>query len=170
MIIISKLPLSIQRKLPYSIRSYKDEYELDELPYNIQYMLEDYIDNPNSKNDKNVLDYDGKIAEITTLSDLVVEYVKNYFKTEEGTYPYDCTWGCKLKRNLHKLDTPLRGKLISNEISKLTRAISTDLDVNIKIEELKMNKGTSDGFNIEYNYLIKLNVGGVIKDMSITYT
>ena len=42
-IYIDKLPINIQRQLPYSIRSFKNEYTLEELDPRIRKIIEPYI-------------------------------------------------------------------------------------------------------------------------------
>ena len=44
---LSDLPRDVQALIPYSIRTYKDEYELEDLPAVIRNIIEKYTDHQN---------------------------------------------------------------------------------------------------------------------------
>jgi hypothetical protein len=58
---------------------------------------------------------------IETKKDAIIEYIKNYFTVNLGDYPFDPTFGTRLKEYLNTLDTPTQQLLISNEVSGLVK-------------------------------------------------
>ena len=143
---LSKLPISVQKQIPLSIRLYKDEYKLDELPIDIQNLIlsslskvKDVEDNRDSFFDV-LLDIDsrGDLKHITNLKELVLEYLKTYFGITEG-YPFDPKFANKLKKYLHKRNINVVRQLINEEINKIIDVIKSDLDVLIRIKETKID-------------------------------
>lgn len=173
---IKTLPISILTKLPYSIKTYKDEYDLEELPENIQYMLTEYFKNRRITSSNKALMLDcypnisehGDFARISSMIDLICEYVKNYFSTPKGTYPFDVTWGCDLRKYIHNMDIAIKGELISNEVYNLAKSISSDLDVAVNLLNFRTTKTTSDGIGVDYNYYIDIKVGEDLKTIGLT--
>jgi hypothetical protein len=145
-ITISKLPLEIQQQIPFSIRLYKDEYELDELPPDIQNLILSSISNIKELNDigQNIFDVrldiniKGDLKHINNLKDLVLEYLKTYFGITSG-YPFDPKFSNKLKRYLHKLNIGIVRQLIDEEVEKIIDVIRSDLGVAIKIIDTKID-------------------------------
>ncbi len=138
-VVLSELPLEIQRLLPLSIRTLKTTYDLEELPPREREIIKNYIESVPSVEYKIVYDFKptiSKYADFTTVTDvseLILEYLKNYFYTLPGEYPFDPVFGCRLKLHLHKKDTELRKMLIHTEVNNIVDVLSADLGVSITV-------------------------------------
>lgn len=173
-IILSNLPKSIINKIPFSIRTYKDKYLLKELPYDIQYLIRDNF-NIDSKIEYDlILDAVPEITEygdfsvIDNMFDLITEYVKNYIQIQPGDYPFDPVFGCSLKKYIQRLDTNVQRQFISIEVENIAKILIRDIKADIKILDFTVHKSTSTGIDIEYNFILKLKVNNVIRDISMT--
>lgn len=160
---LSNLPKNIFNEIPYSLRVFKDEYELDEFPFDIQNLITEYLTYEKDVEYKDlVLDAKPNITKygdfeiIDNYYDLVIEYFKNFTTTSQTTYPFDPTFGCSLKQHLMKRDTNLRNTLVSNEIGKIARRVSQDLNIPIKIEDITTQKETMTGMEVQYTCIISL--------------
>lgn len=162
-ITISNLPISVQSMIPLSIRTFKDTYELEDLPPVIRNIIETYLDNIKDVKYYSVFDTTpivseyGDLSTISNVRDLVLEYLKNYFMTYEEDYPFDPYFGSKLKRYLQVRDTSLQQTLISAEVQSIINVISADLGTKIEIEEVKINS-ISKSANQEYLISIKVKI------------
>ena len=160
---ISTLPKSVQQSLPMSIRTYKDEYYLDELPPQVQFLLRDYTINNQDIKYKIVYDIRPEISEygdfdtLKTVKETTLEYLKNYFLTLPGDYPFDPLFGCNLKKNLQTRDSELRKTLISSEIDSIVNVLSADLGVKITINNVSINN-LNKGDRVEYVVSIDLTI------------
>lgn len=164
-IIISKLPTEIRRQIPLSIRSYKDVYEYSELPVEIQLLVKKYYDQtPTTISYKKVYDIKPEISEysdfkiISSLENMVLEYLKTYLLVAPGSYPFDPTFGCKLKYYLQTKDTNLRQTLISSEIERISEVLTADVGAHVLIESID-TKTVSDGVKSEViaNIIVKID-------------
>ena len=144
-VVLSKLPIDIQRQIPISIRSSSDVYNLIDLPPKEQELIREYLTKVVDVKYKKAFDGVPKISKYadfvltSTVKDTIVEYLQNYFYTLPGTYPFDPTFGCRLKYHLQTRDTQLRKLLISNEVNSVVNALSSDLGIPIKINGIKIN-------------------------------
>lgn len=142
LVTISKLPKKIQKKIPISIRSVSDQYNLDELPPKIQELVREYLFNDVPVVYKKAYDLKPDISiysdiyATSSVKETVVEYLKNYFYTLPGSYPFDPTFGCKLKYYLQTKDTQLRRLLISDEINNIVNVLSSDLGLPIVVNDI----------------------------------
>jgi len=174
-IVLSSLPANIYNKIPLSIRSHKDEYDVLDLPFDIQDLVSKYV-----KTNKSI-EYDVVFDALPNLSvygdfniidnahDLVVEYFKNYLTISLLSYPFDPLFGCNLKKHLQTLDTQLRNILINNEISHLAQTVSSDLSIPIQILKTSVNKSTdSTMFGVVYEFSIQLKINNIEKSFKIT--
>ncbi len=172
-ITISELPLEIQKEIPISIRTLQDEYELSELPYDIQFLVEEYLIHKKDVEYNLVLDATpnmsvyGDFTVIDNIHDLVLEYLKNYLQTQPYDYPFDPLFGSKLKTHLQQRDTKTRELLVANEIKNVAKVISSDLNINVKITNLDIQKSSSGGMDAEYNVILKVMVNNIEKQLSI---
>lgn len=168
---LSSLPENILAKIPYSIKTYKQEYKLSELPFNIQYIVKEYLTKKIDVYYDLILDCKPSISEygdfqhIEKIFDLIVEYVKNYIQIQPGDYPYDPNFGCKLKKYIHKLDTTVQKTFISEEVENIARIFVNDMNIDIKIVDFTLMKSTKTGIDVEYNFKITLKVNDVVKDI-----
>lgn len=171
-VIIDELPIEIQKKIPYSIRTYKNEYELEDLPVSIRTIIEKYIELKSSVSYGVVFDCTPGISEygdfhaIKNLKTLVLEYLKNYFLTFPEDYPFDPGFGSKLKTYLHMKDTSLQQTFISTEVRNIINAVTADLGVVITIEDMKItpiNNSASSDYKID----IKVKINDAIATLTV---
>jgi hypothetical protein len=172
-VIISKLPMSIQNQIPYSIRTKKDEYDINELPYNIQYIIKNYL-NKTSTIEYTIL-YDVlpdilKIGDFKVISDyysLVIEYLKNYLNLTKGQYPFDPLFYSKLKYYIQTKDTSTQYTLVVNEINRIANILSKDLSIPIYIKNVKINKINTTNIDVTYQINIDLLINNISKNVNI---
>ncbi len=171
-VVISSLPQFIQKKLPYSLRTYKDEYVIAELPSQIQFLIQDYLKDKKNIRYNTVFDIIPTISEygdfqtIDNVQTTILEYVKNYFLTLPYDYPFEPKFGSTLKRHLHTKDTELRRTLISAEAETIVRTISADFGVDVKIVTIDIqNLNRSD--KVEYVINISLTINN--QDATISF-
>lgn len=139
---ISDLSPDVQKQIPLSIRLAKDEYQLDELPVDVQNIILNYfkqqvVDDTDSQLFDVKLDVDAKgdLAHIISIKDLVLEYLRTYFGVTDG-YPFDPKFSNNLKKYLHKRGTSVFHQLINEEVTKIIDVIKSDLGVLIEIENI----------------------------------
>ena len=165
-VVISSLPRDIQAKLPMSIRTYQDEYPINELPSQIQYLIKDYLEREDQIKYKKVFDIKPDISEygdfdtIEEIYETVLEYLKNYFLTLPNDYPFDPIFGSRLKLHLQTKDTQLRKTLVSAEIDSIVNIITADLGVNITIDSVSI-ENLNKGDRVEYIVVISLTINNV---------
>jgi len=170
---ISSLPLSIQNQLPMTIRTYKDEYVLSELPPQIQFLLIDYLKNTKNIKYKTVYDITPDISEygdfdtLPTIKTTVLEYLKNYFLTLPNDYPFDPVFGSTLKLHLQTKDTQLRKTLVSAEVDSIINVLTADLGVNVKINSINI-ENLNKGDRVEYVISIDLSINE--ENVNITFS
>jgi len=177
-VIISDLPIDIQEQIPLSIRLI-DTHQLEDLPDDVQYLVLTYLQRVDIGYEYDVV-YDvipklssyNDLSIITNKKDLISEYLKNYFLIPTTSYPWDVTFGCRLKTYLSTKDTSLRETLISNEVNNIVGAIATDYDIDINvssIQVLPIQAGiTNYNDHTYYKITIELEVDneGVVLSMS----
>ena len=168
---ISELPLDIQKEIPMSIRTFRDEYELSDLPNDIQFLIEDYLIHKKNVEYNLVLDATpyispyGDFIVIDNIHTLVLEYLKQYLQIQPNDFPFDPLFGSSLKTHLQKRDTKLRQILVNNEIKNITKVIATDLNINIKISNLKIQKSSGNSIDVIYTIILKILINNVEKQM-----
>jgi len=159
----SKLPASIRRQIPLSLRSYKTIHVLEELPVTIQYIIRDYLEKELSVEYDVVYDICPTISKYSdfqsydNLTDLIVEYLKNYLLILPETYPFDPYFGSRLKYQIQTRDLNLRQSLITSEINNIVATISAEVGADIVIESVQVVP-TSMGSSTEYNATILLKI------------
>jgi hypothetical protein len=157
---ISELDYSIQKQIPISIRTFKDEYDLNELPPSIKLIVKDYLNKEKDINYKQLYDFNPSLSKngdaepITDIYDLVCEYFKNYLNITVNEYPFDCNFGCKLKHYLHKLDTSVQETLITSEVEKIAAQLSEELSIPIDLVTIDLEKSNPLKSDVEYKYNI----------------
>lgn len=168
---ISELPPSVQLEIPLSVRSYKDEYEISELPFDVQFLIEEYLKREELVEYDFILDAKpnsspyGDFEIISNVHDLVLEYLKNYFMVGPFDYPFDPTFGSRLKFQIHKLDTSIRQSIISNEVSNIVKILSEDIDIPITVTELSIEKSSTTGMEIDYIIGLKVLVNDIERNL-----
>jgi hypothetical protein len=165
-VIISELPNNIRSKIPNSIKSYKDEYELEGLPVSIRNIISSYLTHKLNVTYGTVFDCVPSISEygdfstISNVKNLVLEYLKNYFLVSPEDYPFDPLFGSRLKRYLHMRDTSLQQTMIGNEVKNIIDVISADLDVLIEVTSVNILP-ISGGAFVDYKIEVKVKINDV---------
>ena len=160
---LTTLPTSIQQQIPVSIRSFKSVYDITELPLSVQYLIKSYLTQSLTVKYNVVFDTKPIISEysdlqtIVTVTDLIVEYLKNYLVITPESYPFDPLFGCRLKQQLQTRDTSLRKTLISSEINNVVNVITADVGSSISIDAINILP-ISTGSATEYNVDIPVTV------------
>ena len=160
---LTKLPREMYDKLPMTIKSYKDQYKLDELPPPIQYKIKDYyekqlsVEYTHGFDVKPLISEYGDLATLNTVEETVVEYLKNHFLTLPSEYPFNCAIGSKLKYHLHTKDTSMRQLLITNEVEQILDVIRSDFGANIDFINVKIDRQDMH-VSSHYNILIEIKV------------
>jgi len=160
---LTKLPIAIQRQIPLSLRSYKDIHVFEELPVVIQYIIKDYFEKQFSVNYDVSFDIKPDISKysdfksIDNITDLVVEYLKNYLSILPETYPFDPYFGSKLKYQVQTKDINLRQTLVSSEINNIVKVVAAEVEADIDVESVEIVP-TSMGASTEYNATILLKI------------
>jgi len=142
------LPREILSKIPYSIRVSKSKYKISELPLEVQYLVNKYIENADldiiyNDNVYDFLPFTSEYNDLEAIKDrkkLIVDYLKNYLSIMTGSYPFDIHFGCELKLQLQTKDTSLRQTLISNELSLILGILSSDYNIKITGRSLTFNR------------------------------
>ena len=170
---LSNLPIEIQRKIPYSIRTKKDIYELGRLPFNIQYLITEYYERQSSVNYDvafDIVPYQSKLEDFEVINnyyDLVVEYIRNYLMITRGQYPFDPAFYSRLKYYIHTRDTSTQHTLVNNEIRRIVRIISSDLNLDIIIENLQILKNEHEGTNVVYRIHLTVKINNTPKEIEL---
>ena len=162
---LSKLPREVQKKIPVSIKSVSDTYNLSELPPKIQELIREHLTYEVPVTYKNVYDLKPEISKYSdfyatnSIKETVVEYLKNYLYTLPGSYPFDPVFGCKLKYHLHTKDTQLRRVLITDEINNIVNVLSSDLQLPIIVKDIIIQP-ISSALNTAISCIIRISIPG----------
>ena len=162
---LPSLPKDIQEKIPISIRSTSDVYYLDELPPKIQELIREYLKYEVPVTYRIAYDLTPNISKYSdlettqTTKKTIVEYLRNYFQTIPGSYPFDPSFGCKLKYHLQTRDTQLRRLLVADEINGVVNALSSDLGVPITVNNITINP-MSSSMNVSLMCTISISIPG----------
>ena len=174
-IYIDKLPINIQRQLPYSIRSFKNEYTLEELDPRIRKIIEPYISPEQSIEYDPIYDAKALVSEvgdltvINNIQDTVVEYLKNYFLISKSEYPFDCLFYSRLKYYLHNKNTAITQQLINAEAINISNVLTADLSKEVKIKNISLEKSEL-GPSVTYYIIIKFTIEGKEGTVSFNYS
>lgn len=141
-ILIKDLDPNLRKELPLTLQIEESPVEISQLPLYIQYLLHtkrlDYIKD-NSYKQHDFYDVYFRSSEYQDLQvcktkkETVIEYIRNYLLVPRGTYPFDPSFGNRLKTHLQTRDTYLRETLLNNELKELVNVISTSFDIGINI-------------------------------------
>lgn len=172
---LKSLPIEVYKKIPLSIRTYKQDYELEELPHDIRHLIENHIlPTQNIYKTKKIYDFlpviseYGDLSTVENLISLITSYIQNYFGIIKGNYPFNGAIGSNIKKHLQKRDTVLQNIYMSEEINNMIRSFTTDKDYDIRLDNFNISKSTS--FNmVEYTANINLKINDVGKNLSISF-
>jgi hypothetical protein len=162
---LDSLPLEIYNKIPINIKTYKKEYELSELPKNIQQLVKgfnkeeiiNYEDSPYEF--EPVISKFGDFNTISNLKELVLKYAMNYLYTLKGEYPFNGSVGSNVKKFIQKKDTTIQRLYLTEELSNMVSSFGTSVDKSIKIQDFQVVK-TANTELVEYNLILSLIVDG----------
>jgi hypothetical protein len=170
---LTKLPIRIQNQIPYSIRSKKNVYEIEKLPYNIQYLITSHLERQTNVEydlvydflpmESNVQDFQS----VTNYFELVSEYLKNYLTLKKGQYPFDPTFYSKLPYYIQTHDKSTQQTLISAEINRIVNLLSTDLSIPITITNFRIIPSQVSGDSMTYNVIINISVNNQPQSISL---
>ena len=163
--------------IPFSIRIHAIKnndslIDLDLLPYDVVHELLGSIESEVNQAPvvekttidlRPVLSVYNDFTTIETKKDAIIEYIKNYFTVNLGDYPFDPTFGTRLKEYLNTLDTPTQQLLISNEVSGLVKSLSKSFYLPVEIRDLTITSA-----NLSVHSEVNINMTVVITDQSIT--
>lgn len=168
-----ELPSDLLAQIPFSIKTKKNIYRIDELPLEIQYIIDKYYNYKlPSIEYSDALDFKADISKYSDLGiydntfDLLESYLQNYLLTRLKSYPYDPEFGCALKDQLMMLDTSLRQTYVANELKMVASVLSQDLKLNIIIKKFSINKTSGSGTS-EYSCQIELSVNGDLSKIEV---
>jgi hypothetical protein len=162
----SSLPKEVLREIPYSMRSIKDEWKKDELPYDILHLLESYFVRTPTIKYRQVFDIKPTISKygdfvvVGSRKNLVLEYLKNYFQIGINAYPFDPTFYCPLKMYLQDKNTDTVNTFIEYELISICRLITSDLHFPINVLSTNINKSTESTGSTSYEITINLSIDG----------
>lgn len=172
---ISELPIDIQNKIPYSIKTYKDEYNIYDLPPKIQTLIYEYLEYKRTvKYKQSIFDISpdisnyGDLTPIDNVENLVIEYFKSYISITPGEFPWDPYFGSYLKTYIQRKDTTSTQILINNEAENIAKVISRDLSLPVYIEDINVTRLSPLDVGAEYNMVIILNINNKKKKFDIS--
>jgi len=162
---LDSLPLEIYKKIPINIKTYKKEYELSELPYDIQNLIRGVNEEKTITYINTVYDFVPVVSEfgdfdvIDSLRELVLKYMINYMYTIKGDYPFNGSVGSNIKRFIQTKDTTIRKLYLTEELNNMISSFATSVDQSIKVTDFEITRN-SDKSLTEYNLILSLMVDG----------
>jgi hypothetical protein len=171
---ISELPEDIVSQLPISLQLSTDDIDFDDLPSDIQYIIQQPIE------EEVVIEYRDKDSiydvlpqlsvyndlQITNLRETIISYFKNYLYITVNSYPFDVTVGNYVKSTIHSKDTSLRQTLLGNELKNITSELSAEFDEDISIVNISINDvprlSTNEHIYTDMNVTLDLELLGEV--------
>jgi len=172
-ITLSALPPNVLSQIPISLRVNKTNLNYDTLPRNLQLLLIDYIESIYSKPPNTSLEFISELGEygdwfgLSSTRDVVLEYIQNWFKIPFGSYPFDPTFGTRLKTYLHTKDTSLRNQLINNEMRVIENLINVTYTSSFTILSSTV---TPKEFADHTEYFLEMNITLLNTPLTISIT
>ncbi len=143
----SELPKDVLVKIPFSLRTSGDEHIMSQLPPDVQYIIQKYLDfqvdeitYENTFDVKPEVSIYSDLVTFNSVKELIIHYLKNYLMVSLGSYPFDCQFGCALKRQLQTKDTALRSALVGNEIGLVAGVLGDDYNMNVRVTDVNISK------------------------------
>jgi len=168
---LESLPLDIYSKIPLSIKTYKKEYDLEELPYDIQLLIGSYSKEKTLTYSNKIYDFKcdfseyGDFTSIANLRYLVIDYMNNYLRTLLGEYPFNGSIGSNVKKLLQKKDTTIQRLFMTEELDRMIRSFGSNIDKKISVSSFNINK-SDNTVSTEYTISIVLNIDDVSTNIS----
>lgn len=160
----SELPKSVLIQIPFSLRTSGDKHVMSELPSDVQYIIQKYLDfqvdeitYENTFDVKPEVSVYNDLVTFDSVKDLIIHYLKNYLLVSLGSYPFDCQFGCLLKKQLQTKDTSLRSALVGNEIGLIAGVLGDDYNMDVRITNIDIAK-TETSTHTEYNATIIVEI------------
>lgn len=169
---LTSLPNEIQEQIPISIRSSNNRYYLEDLPAKIQELIRSYVKKEVPVQYKSAFDLKPEISKYSdifatgTVKETICEYLKNFFYTLPGSYPFDPAFGCRLKYHLQTKDTQLRRLLIQDEVNTVVNVLSSDLGLPITVKGITLSP-ISSALNTSMSCVINISIPGE-ENVSVT--
>ena len=143
---ISDLHLDIISQLPISLQLSKQDIDFNDLPSDIQYIIQQPDDDPpiiEYENKDQIYDLRPELSiyndlEITNLKKTILDYFKNYLYITISSYPFDVTMGNNVKQAIHSKDTSLQQTLLGNELKNISSELADEFDSNINIANINI--------------------------------
>jgi len=137
---LASLPSTVLAQIPFSLKYNKTSLDYATLPNDMQLLLHSYTSNSavshtllNVFDFKPVLSEYGDLQEIVLNTDLIVEYIQNWFKIHKGSYPFDPKFGTILQDIVHTKDTMYQKQLLKNEMKILNRLIQQEFGTTFSV-------------------------------------
>jgi hypothetical protein len=171
---LESLPIDIYKKIPLSIKTYKKEYELNELPYDIQLLIGSYSKEKEIVYTNKVYDFKcdyseyGDFTTISNLRYLVIDYMNNYLRTLLGEYPFNGSIGSNVKKLLQKKDTTTQRLFMTEELDRMIRTFGPNIDKKISVNSFDINK-SNNSVATEYTINIVLNIDDVSTNINTSF-
>ncbi len=159
---LEKLPKNILDQIPISIKTTKSTYNINELPEKIKYLINKYYSEARKD-----ISYSNNVFDISPIIDkyndfivlnkkfAVIEYFKNYLQIYKSAYPYDVSFGCKLKEYLQTRDTSLQETEISVELNNMINVLTNDYNISIIINSTEIIHNPQHIFT---EYMLRINL------------
>lgn len=170
----NRLPQSVLNQIPISLRINKTQINYLSLPTNLQIELSQYANTQYVKpNDLNILDFTATLGEygdwfeLTNLKDTILEYIRNWFKTPYGSYPFDPEFGSRIKTYLHTKDTALRKQLLHNEMGVIEDLVNNTYPSSFTITSSEI---TPREFPDRVEYQLNMDIMLLNNPLSMTIT
>jgi len=171
---LDSLPLAIYNKIPINIKTYKKEYELSELPYEIQKLINGYNEEKSVTYNEVVYDFKPDISEygdfdiISNLRELVLNYAMSYLYTMKGDYPFNSNVGSNIKKFLQKKDTTIQRLYLTEELNNMVVSFGTSVDKSIQVNDFQVVKSSNSNL-YEYNLILSLIVDGTPTNFNTSF-
>jgi len=171
---LNDLPANIKTQIPISLRINKQTLVYEDLPVELQFIVQPYTTLNYQRPTTNlVIDYRADLGiygdwdEMTSLTATILEYIKNWFSTPFGSYPYDNNFGSRLKRVLMTKDTALQDQLLKNEINTIHGLVNDLYPSSFSVQSSSVVP-IEFGDHTEYRLNMEIKVLGQAKSINVT--
>lgn len=144
---ISELPIDIISQLPISLQLSTDDINFNDLPSDIQYIIQQPATNEiviEYKDKDSIYDTLPKLSvyndfQVTNLKETIISYFKNYLYITVSSYPFDVVVGNNIKSSIHSKDTSLRQTFLGNELKNITSELSREFNESLIIRSISIS-------------------------------
>lgn len=161
--LLAKIPLSIRLNLKTNL------IETDDLPLEVAYELRNIKTQTSNYTYIDIFSFDLKpsfsvysdFTSINTKKEVVIEYIKNYLLVDKGSYPFDPTFGTKIKTYLQSLDSEPALISINQELQGLVSVLQHSFELPISI-----SNATAERIDNDVSTFYKLSVAVQVSDIT----